>query len=176
MKTLEQLFGWILFSLSVLMVYGLLAMFFIGPTHAREEPTFAQMNDFHLDFLDHLFDGGVDAPETTDDSNIPALDLFEVLNHLFGAEPTFAQMPPTTSPDGDVDRTTEVENAETGREPTMWRMDGTWCGPYPVDPTQTVCKTQTIAELYSSEALCLGDIPEKQKEGYTDISCERTDY
>ncbi len=60
MKTLEQLFGWLLFSLSILMVYGLLSLFLIGPTHARDipppsefnwvdsifalpEPTFAQM-------------------------------------------------------------------------------------------------------------------------------------
>ena len=35
MKTLEQLAGWLLFSLSVLMVYGLLSLFLIGPVHAR---------------------------------------------------------------------------------------------------------------------------------------------
>ena len=54
----------------------------------------------------------------------------------------------------------------------MWRMDATSCGPYPVDPTQTVCKEQTV-DTYPSEALCRADFAEKQKEGYTDISCER---
>ncbi len=58
MKTLEQLAGWILFSLSALLVYGFLSLFLIGPTHASSdpggifewlssqnwnEPTFAQM-------------------------------------------------------------------------------------------------------------------------------------
>ncbi len=62
MKTLEQLAGWLAFALSILMVYGFLAMFLIGPTHARgtipgpdpygwidivfntkEQPTFAQI-------------------------------------------------------------------------------------------------------------------------------------
>ncbi len=60
-RTLEQLAGWLLFSLSALMVYGFLSLFLIGPTHARgaipppdpygwiddvfntkEQPTFAQ--------------------------------------------------------------------------------------------------------------------------------------
>jgi hypothetical protein len=54
----------------------------------------------------------------------------------------------------------------------MWRMDATWCGPYPVDPTQTVCKEQSLGS-YGSEALCTADISEMQKEGYTDLSCER---
>ncbi len=39
MKTLEQLAGWLLFSLSVLMVYGLLSLFLISPTHASYEET-----------------------------------------------------------------------------------------------------------------------------------------
>ena len=60
MKTLEQRAAWLVFSLSVLMVYGLLSLFLIAPTHARDipepgefawidsifawpEPTFAQM-------------------------------------------------------------------------------------------------------------------------------------
>ncbi len=34
MKTLEQLAGWLLFSLSILMVYGFLSLFVIGPAHA----------------------------------------------------------------------------------------------------------------------------------------------
>jgi hypothetical protein len=55
---------------------------------------------------------------------------------------------------------------------TMWRMDATWCGPYPVDPTQTVCKEQSHG-IYRSQAQCLAAISEKQKEGLTDISCER---
>lgn len=55
----------------------------------------------------------------------------------------------------------------------IWRMDATWCGPYPVDPTQTVCKEQTVGGPYDSKALCRAHVPEKQKEGYTDISCER---
>ena len=54
----------------------------------------------------------------------------------------------------------------------MWRMDATWCGPYPVDPTQTVCKEQSLGS-YGSEALCTADISEMQKEGYADLSCER---
>ncbi len=37
MKTLEQLAGWLLFSLSVLMVYGFLSLFLIPPAHAYEE-------------------------------------------------------------------------------------------------------------------------------------------
>ncbi len=60
-RTLEHLAGWILFSLSILMVYSFLSLFLIGPTHARgaipppdpygwiddvfntkEQPTFAQ--------------------------------------------------------------------------------------------------------------------------------------
>ena len=51
-RTLEQLAAWLVFSLSVLMVYGLLAMFFIGPVHAQ----------------------GVDAPETTDDGGSLTLE------------------------------------------------------------------------------------------------------
>jgi hypothetical protein len=41
-RTLEQPAGWLMFSLSILMVYGFLAMFLIGPVHAQQ-PTFAQM-------------------------------------------------------------------------------------------------------------------------------------
>ncbi len=41
-KTLEQLAGWLLFSLSILMVYGLLSMFLIDAARAQQ-PTFAQI-------------------------------------------------------------------------------------------------------------------------------------
>jgi hypothetical protein len=58
-----------------------------------------------------------------------------------------------------------------------WRLDGTRCGPYPVDPTQTVCKEQTVSEArYLSEEECRADIPDKQREGYTDLSCARIEH
>ncbi len=91
MKTLEQLAGWLAFGLSILMVYGFLAMFLIGPTHARDIPC-EKAGNCNLDFIEHIFDRpqptfaqmpwpnpiyslgceydpmcGIDAAETTDD-------------------------------------------------------------------------------------------------------------
>ena len=66
MKTLEHLFGWLLFSLSVLLVYGFLSLFLIGPpAHAGTPLPCERANNCNLDFLDHIFDGGVDAPDAT---------------------------------------------------------------------------------------------------------------
>ncbi len=78
MKTLEQLFGWLLFSLSVLMVYGLLSLFLIAPTHSQ----------------------GVDAPETTDDAPFSwVVDaITDTLREIASTEPTFAQMEWNTPP------------------------------------------------------------------------------
>ena len=69
MRTLEQLAGWILFSLSILMIYGFLSLFLIGPVHAQ------QGEDDRFSFFSKkevwdrmLAPQGVDVAETTDDS------------------------------------------------------------------------------------------------------------
>ncbi len=105
-KTLEQLAGWLLFSLSILMVYGLLSLFLIGPTHASndipgpapfgwidsldmsEQPTFAQM------------DRGVDAAETTDDSHSPTDNGHRVCDIGFVYSPSTSDCVPTPTPMG----------------------------------------------------------------------------
>ena len=64
-KTLEQLAGWLLFSLSILMVYGLLSMFLIDAARAGCD---LPMGPGSLPVAPGYQDCGADQSETTDDS------------------------------------------------------------------------------------------------------------